>query len=86
MPAEVHILFSVGKKVCKNPTAASAAMEVFAEAKTVVAAPAEAEKKVNGGSVVWLKKRTQCLASVVVLAFGPQCVYASAPFIPVWLR
>ncbi len=50
--------FALGQKN-QNPTAASAAMEVTTVARTVVAAPAEAEKKVNGDSVVWLKKRTQ---------------------------
>ena len=58
MPAEGHILFSAGKKVSKNPVAASAASEVIAEAWLVQPAPSEAKRKRNGDSVVWLKKRT----------------------------
>jgi hypothetical protein len=49
--------FALGQKN-QNPTAASAASEVTARAWLVQPAPAEAEKKVNGDSVVWLKKRT----------------------------
>ena len=53
MPAEWHLLFSAGKKVSKNPDAASAALEVTTMACLVQPAPAEANKKGNGNSVVW---------------------------------
>ena len=43
MPAEVHILFAVGQKVCKNPTAAPGAMEASFLALPVLAEPANAE-------------------------------------------
>jgi len=45
MPAEGHLLFSAGKKVSKNPIAASAASEVSALALLVQTAPAEANRK-----------------------------------------
>jgi hypothetical protein len=53
VPREGHILFALGQKVCKNPTAAPGAMEGCAEAWWVIAAPAEAEEKVNVDLVVW---------------------------------
>ena len=53
-----HLLFSAGKKVSKNPVAASAASEVTAGASPLQPAPADANKKGNGDSVVWLEKRT----------------------------
>jgi len=53
VPADGHILFSAGKKVCKNPVAAPAASEVSALALPVQPAPADANKKGNGDSVVW---------------------------------
>ena len=45
MPAEGHLLFSAGKKVGKNPVAASAASQVSGLAWLVQPAPAECEKK-----------------------------------------
>ncbi len=45
MPAEGHPLFSEGKKVGKKPAAASAALEVAAEACPVIPAPVDAERR-----------------------------------------
>jgi len=58
VPAGGHLLFSAGKKVSKNPVAASATSEVTAGAWLVQPAPANARRKRNGDSLLWLKKRT----------------------------
>jgi len=58
MPREWHLLFAVGQKVGKNPTAAPDASEVSDLAWFVSPAPAKAEKKVNGDLLRGLKKRT----------------------------
>ena len=49
VPAEGHLLFSAGKKVSKNPVAASAASEGSGLAWLVQPAPAECEKKAERG-------------------------------------
>ena len=58
MPAEWHLLFPSAGKVSKRAVAASAASEVTAGARPLQPAPADANKKGNGDSVVWLEKRT----------------------------
>jgi len=58
MPREWHLLFAIGQKVGKNPTAAPDASKVSSLAWVVSAASAKAEKKVNGDLLHWPKKRT----------------------------
>ncbi|SKB81190.1 hypothetical protein SAMN05661099_2858 [Daejeonella lutea] len=79
MAVEWPSSFALGQKN-QNPTAASAASEATTEARVVQSARAEADKNVNGDSVVWLKKRTHRLAGVEVLACGPRCVGLQLPF------